>query len=184
MAFATVANSDLDDMRNRWGWFVALGVVMIVAGVIALSSLLLATVASVLVVGSMMIVSGVFEVIHGIQMKRWGRFFLWIAIGILYVAAGLFAVLNPLFASAVLTLLLGGFLVFAGLVRVFLGMNMRANTPWVWVVASGVITLLLGAIIVLRWPVSSLYTLGIFLGIDLIFAGISWLSAGLLFRRA
>jgi uncharacterized membrane protein HdeD (DUF308 family) len=184
MVFATVGTSAFDDVRHRWGWFVALGAVMIVAGVVALSSLFLATVAGVLVVGAMMIVSGVFEVIHGLQMKRWSRFVFWIAIGLLYIAAGLFAVLNPLLASAVLTLMLGGFLIAAGVIRIALGTQMRAQANWVWVIASGAVTLVLGAIIVLGWPVSSVYTLGIFLGVDLIFAGISWVSAGLTFRRA
>ena len=183
MVFATVGSEAFDDVRSRWGWFVALGALMIAAGVIALSSLFLATVASVLVVGIMMIVSGVFEVIHGIQMKRWSRFFLWIAIGALYMIGGLFAVTNPLLASAVLTLMLGGFLIAAGIVRIFLAMQMRAGSPWGWIAFSGAVTLLLGAVIVIGWPISSLYALGIFLGVDLIFAGVSWLSAGLVFRR-
>ncbi len=181
--FATIGSEAFDDVRSRWGWFVALGIAMIVAGIVALSSLMLATVASVLVVGAMMIVSGVFEAIHGIQMKRWSRFVLWIAIGVLYILGGLFAVTNPLLASAVLTLLLGGFLVAAGLVRIVLAMMMRDGAPWGWIAFSGLITLFLGAVIVLGWPLSSLYALGIFLGVDLIFSGISWLSAGLAFRR-
>jgi uncharacterized membrane protein HdeD (DUF308 family) len=115
-------------------------------------------------------------------MKRWSRFFLWVAIGILYMLAGIFVFANPGLAALVLTLLLGFALIFAGIVRIVLAMQMRAGSMWGWVAASGVITLLLGAIIVLHWPVSSWYTLGIFLGVDLIFAGVSWLSAGLTFR--
>ena len=51
-------------------------------------------------------------------------------------------------------------------------------TPWIWVVLSGAITLLLGLVTLAHWPVSSLYILGLFLGIDLIFAGVSWISVG------
>jgi uncharacterized membrane protein HdeD (DUF308 family) len=61
---------------------------------------------------------------------------------------------------------------------------MGAGTPWGWVVASGVITLLLGIIILAHWPVSAVYTLGIFLGVDLVFAGASWIALGLGFRNA
>lgn len=182
MAFASDIESIPAELRSRWGWLVALGIVLIIAGVIALASLFLATVVSVLWVGAMMIVSGAFEVIHGFQMKRWSRFFLWVAIGILYMLAGIFVFANPGLAALVLTLLLGFALIFAGIVRIVLAMQMRAGSMWGWVAASGVITLLLGAIIVLHWPVSSWYTLGIFLGVDLIFAGVSWLSAGLTFR--
>jgi uncharacterized membrane protein HdeD (DUF308 family) len=66
----------------------------------------------------------------------------------------------------------------------FLAWHMReAGKPWGWVVASGIITLLLGLIIVAKWPVSSVYTLGIFLGIDLIFIGSGWLTIGLALRK-
>lgn len=171
------------EFRGHWGWFVGLGVLMIVAGLIALGSVLMATVVSVLVVGIMMIASGIVEIVHGFRMKGWGQFFLWILIGILYVVAGLFAFSNPLLAAGALTLVLGVSLIFAGVARIFLAMQMRSSSPWGWVLASGVITLLLGAAILIRWPVSSLYVLGIFLGVDLVIAGAAWLSAGLAFRR-
>ena len=171
------------ELRDRWGWFVALGILMVIAGFIALMSVFMATVVSVLLVGIMMIASGIVEIVHGFRMRSWGRFFLWVLIGILYVVAGLMAVWNPLLASAALTLVLGVFLIFAGVARIFLAMQMRSAAPWGWVLASGIITLLLGAMIILHWPVSSLYALGIFLGVDLVVAGSSWLSAGLAFRR-
>ncbi|MYZ46735.1 HdeD family acid-resistance protein [Propylenella binzhouense] len=171
------------EFRSRWGWFVALGIVSLVAGIIALGSVVLATVVSVFMVGAMMIVSGVFEMIHGFQMKSWGRFFLWIVIGLIYVLAGLIAFSNPLLASAVLTLMLGIGLIAAGIVRIALATSMRTGTPWVWVVVSGIISLLLGAMIVFQWPMSSLYILGIFLGVDLVMSGIAWLSVGFALRR-
>ncbi len=60
---------------------------------------------------------------------------------------------------------------------------MKRETPWIWVVLSGVVTLALGALIVARWPVSSLFILGLFLGIDLVVAGTSWIVLGLGLRR-
>jgi len=83
-----------------------------------------------------------------------------------------------------LTLFLGAALVASGIVRIFLGFNMQHGSPWMWVVVSGLITLLLGVIILAHWPVSAVYTLGIFLGIDLVFAGASWISLGLALRNA
>jgi uncharacterized membrane protein HdeD (DUF308 family) len=183
MAFASDVRTAPGEFRSRWGWFVALGILMIVAGFIALMSVFLATVVSVLFVGWMMIFSGVVEIVHGFQMKQWGRFFLWMIIGALYVLGGVFAIMNPVLASAYLTLVLGVFLIVAGVIRIVLAMQMRSGSSWAWVALSGVVTLLLGAIIVMHWPVSSLYTLGLFLGIDLVIAGVSWLTAGLAFRR-
>src|SRR5277367_5618833 len=93
-------------LKAKWGWVVALGVVYLIAGLIALGSLMAATVATVLVVGAMKIVAGVAEVIGAFQVRSWGKFFLWLVLGILYILAGFFAWDNPLLAASVLTLLL------------------------------------------------------------------------------
>jgi uncharacterized membrane protein HdeD (DUF308 family) len=169
----------LAPLRAKWGWIVALGVVYLVAGVIALGSVVMATIASVYVVGIMMLLAGVFEVIHSFQIQSWGRFLFWLALGVLYIIAGFVAFDNPLLTAVWLTLILGAALVASGLMRIFLGFNMQGGTPWGWVVASGLITLLLGIIILIHWPVSSLYVLGIFLGVDLVFAGATWIGLGL-----
>ena len=162
--------SGIEPLRAKWGWIVALGVLYVVAGFIALGSVMMATVASVLVVGVMMLMAGVGEVVGAFQMKSWGKFILWVLLGALYIVAGLSAFENPLLAAAFLTLLLGAALVASGIMRVFLAFSMKAQTMWVWVLISGVITLLLGVVILAHWPISSLYILGLFLGIDLIFA--------------
>jgi uncharacterized membrane protein HdeD (DUF308 family) len=169
----------LAPLRGKWGWIVALGVVYLVAGVIALGSVVTATIASVWLVGIMMLLAGVFEVIHSFQIKTWGRFLFWLALGVLYIIAGFVAFDNPLLTAVWLTLILGAALVASGIMRIFLAFNMKGGTPWGWVVASGVITLLLGIIILIHWPVSSLYVLGIFLGVDLVFAGATWIALGL-----
>jgi uncharacterized membrane protein HdeD (DUF308 family) len=173
----------LAPLRAKWGWIVALGVVYVVAGVIALGSVISATVATVFVVGIMMIIAGVAEVINAFQIKTWGRFLFWLALGILYIIAGFVAFENPLLTAAWLTLILGAALCASGIVRIFLSFNMQHGSPWIWVVVSGVITLLLGLIILAHWPVSSLWTLGIFLGVDLVFAGASWIGIGIGLRQ-
>jgi len=174
----------LAPLRAKWGWIVALGVVYVVAGVIALGSVVMATVATVIVVGIMMIVAGVAEVINAFQVRTWGRFLFWLALGVLYIIAGFVAFESPLLTAVWLTLFLGAALVASGLVRIFLGFNMREGMPWIWVVASGVITLLLGLIILAHWPNSAFYTLGIILGVDLVFAGASWIGLGMGLRQA
>jgi uncharacterized membrane protein HdeD (DUF308 family) len=171
--------SGLEPLRAKWGWIVALGVVFVIVGIIALGSVVMATAASVFVVGIMMVIAGVAEIFHAFQVKTWGKFLLWLALGALYVLAGIVTFSNPLLAAVVLTLLLGVSLVVSGIMRIILAFGMKEGTPWIWVVLSGVITLILGLIILARWPVSSLYVLGIFLGIDLVFAGASWIAIGL-----
>ena len=171
-------------LRGKWGWIVALGVVFMIAGVIALGSVVMATETAVLVVGIMMAMAGVSEIIAAFSVKDWGKFALWMLLGLLYVAAGVICWLNPLMAATTLTLLLGIALMIGGIVRGYLAWNVReAGKPWGWVAVSAVITLLLGLIIIAKWPYSSLYTLGVFLGIDLIFIGSGWLTIGLALKK-
>ena len=154
------------------------------AGVIALGSVVSATAATVFVVGIMMLIAGVAEVINAFQIKTWGKFLFWLALGVLYILAGFVAFENPLLTAVWLTLILGVALVASGIMRIFLGFSMKEGTPWVWVVVSGVITLLLGLIILVHWPISSLWTLGIFLGVDLVIAGASWIGVGMGLKQA
>lgn len=178
------AGSDTAPLRAKWGWIVALGVVYLLAGFIALGSVAMATVVSVLVVGVMMIVAGVAEVFSAFQIKSWGKFLLWVLLGVLYIIGGFVTFQNPLLAAVLLTLILGASLVVSGIMRIVLAFSMKRETPWIWVALSGVITLLLGLLILARWPVSSLYILGLFLAIDLIMAGAGWIGLGFGLRRA
>jgi uncharacterized membrane protein HdeD (DUF308 family) len=170
--------SELQPLRAKSGWIVALGIIYVVAGLVALGSVVLATVATVFVVGIMMVIAGVAEVINAFQIKTWGKFLLWLLLGVLYIVAGFVTFENPLLAAAVLTLLLGFSLVASGIMRIVLAFSMKEGAPWIWVALSGTITLLLGLVILAHWPVSGLYILGLFLGIDLVFAGASWISVG------
>jgi uncharacterized membrane protein HdeD (DUF308 family) len=170
--------SDTAPLRAKSGWIVALGVVYLLSGFIALGSVVIATVASVLVVGVMMIIAGVAEVFSAFQIKSWGKFLLWVLLGVLYIIAGFVTFENPLLAAALLTLILGASLVVSGIMRAVLAFSMKREAPWILVLLSGVITLLLGLLILAHWPVSGLYILGLFLGIDLIMAGAAWIGLG------
>jgi uncharacterized membrane protein HdeD (DUF308 family) len=173
----------LHALRAKWGWIVALGVISMIAGVVALGSVVMATESAVFIVGIMMLVVGVFEIFTAFGARGWGRFLLWLLLGAIYVFAGYICLQNPFQAAALLTLMLGIALIVGGLVRIFLATQMKHGTPWGWVVFSGIISFLLGLMIVARWPASSFYTLGIFLGIDLIFIGSGWLTVGLALRK-
>jgi uncharacterized membrane protein HdeD (DUF308 family) len=175
--------SGIAALHAKWGWIVALGLVYIIAGFVALGSMMMATLASVVVVGVMMIVAGIAEIFGAFQMKSWGKFLIWALLGVLYVVAGFLTFENPLFAAVLLTLFLGASLIASGAVRLFLAFSMKRESPWVWVALSGAITLLLGLLIVARWPVNSVYILGLFLGIDLIMAGTGWVSLGFSLKR-
>jgi uncharacterized membrane protein HdeD (DUF308 family) len=178
------AGGAMGPLRAKWGWIVALGVVYLAAGIIALGSVVAATVATVMVVGVMMVASGVAEVINAFQVRTWGKFILWLLLGLLYILSGFVAWRNPLLTAALLTLILGASLVASGVTRIILAFGMRSGSPWIWVAVSGVITAIVGLIILAHWPVNSLFLLGVFLGVDLIIAGVGWIWLGLGLRRA
>lgn len=170
-------------LSHKWGWFVALGVLLIFAGTVALVTVVPATIVSVIWIGTMLFVIGIAEIVAAFRFKEWGRFALWLVLGLLYLAAGVMTFVNPLLAAASLTLLIGIALVAGGIVRGYIAYQMRDSNSWGWVALSGVITLLLGVMILMQWPASGLYVLGIFLGVDMLFAGFGWLSTGLAIRR-
>jgi uncharacterized membrane protein HdeD (DUF308 family) len=170
-------------LRPRWGWILALGVISVIAGVIALASDVFATATAVYIIGFMMLFTGAAEIVAAFNAKDWSHRILWLLLGALYVFACIICLQNPFAAATILTLLLGFALVIGGLVRIFLATRMRQGTPWGWVVFSGLISVLLGAIIVAHWPVSSFFVLGIFLGVDLIFIGSGWIAVAMALKR-
>ena len=183
MSAPRISDSNLAVLRARSSRIVAFGAVLIALGALAFGSVVTATFVTVYFVGMMMIAAGAAEIIIGFQAKSWGSFFLWIILGALYAAAGIFTLMNPLLAAGVLTLFLGASLIATGLLRIFIAFQMQAGSSWGWVVVSGAVTALLGACILAQWPVSSLYILGVFLSVDLLFAGLGWMSLGMTLSR-
>src|SRR5690606_1143246 len=112
--------------RSGWGWWVALGVLLLIAGLLALGNLLIATAASVFFVGAMMIVGGIAEIVFAFSYwGRWGRFIMWLLLGALYLAAGVVTFRNPALATAVLTLVLAASLVAVGILKIGAGIASR-----------------------------------------------------------
>jgi uncharacterized membrane protein HdeD (DUF308 family) len=167
------------ELRPRWGWFVALGVVLLVLGVLAFGNLLIATVASVVFVGALMVIGAIAQIIHAFRVKRWGGFFFWLLSGLLYGAAGILTFYNPALAAAALTLVLAAALIASGILRIWSSFRLRPQTGWGWLLASGVITLVAGVVVALGWPVNTLWLLGLVLAIDLTFQGVAAIAFGL-----
>jgi uncharacterized membrane protein HdeD (DUF308 family) len=111
--------------------------------------------------------------------KDWGRFFFWVLGGLLYIVSGVICILNPVFASAILTLVLGAGLIAAGVVRAYLAFQLPSSPQRAMVFLASAVTFLLGLIIVIHWPLSSIYVLGTLLGVDLLFHGVGWVSFGI-----
>ena len=175
--------SGLSTLSSKWGWAVALGIALILCGVVALLSLVVATAVAVIWIGVMMITAGVVEIAHGYKMKGWGRSILWMITGALYIIGGFVAVVDPIPASIILTLILAIALIIIGCVRTWMGFQLKGEGHKGWVILSGVLTLLFGVVILIHWPYSGLYALGIILGVDLIQTGAGWLHLGFFLKK-
>ena len=158
------------ELRRSWGWYLALGIVLIVLGMIAIGSTFMMTIASVLFFGWLLIIGGVMEAIHAFWHKRWAGFFLDLLTGILYVIVGWMMVTNPKASALLLTLVIAMFLVFEGVLRIVTALTAR-YPHWGWVLFNGVISLALGVMIWRQWPYSGLWVIGLFVGIEMLLNG-------------
>ena len=171
-------------LRPKWGWFVAFGVLAAALGLATLGYLVVVgTIASVYMIAIAMIVAGGAEIGLGLSARTWGQTALWIVVGLLYVVAGAFAFAQPLLAAAGYTLLIGVALFVVGVARIVAALRLDHGGKGL-LILSGVIAILLGGMIVASWPASSLIVLGTFLGIDLLFYGISWITFGMRLKSA
>jgi uncharacterized membrane protein HdeD (DUF308 family) len=169
----------IERLEAKWASITAFGVLLVVLGFAALFFSLIATIATVTLNGVLFLIAGAAEIAIGMHSRGWGRFFLWVTGGLLYLAAGVLCIVNPLLASAVLTLMLGAGLIAAGLVRVYLATRLPAGQPRLMVFLAAAVTILIGLIIVSHWPLDSVYVLGTLLGVDLLFHGVGWVSFGM-----
>jgi uncharacterized membrane protein HdeD (DUF308 family) len=168
-------------LRARWGWFVAYGVLCLAFGVVALVLAAASTLAVVFFVAIMLILAGGVEITIGFNSRDWPSFFLWVLSGLFYLIFGAFALAQPTAAAAVLTVVAGvGFLI-AGVARIWLGARLPAG-PKAYVVFAGVVTTLLGGLILAGWPGNTMVILGTLFGVDMVFYGASWIGLGLKLR--
>lgn len=170
-------------VRSKWGWFVALGVGMLIAGGIASTNLFAASLASVIYIAAMMLAAGAMQIIHGFAAHGWAKRALPILSGLLYLVAGAAAFFDPILASASISLVLGAFLSLSGASRIVYGFRSRAQKGSGWIIASGVLSLIGGVLIIATWPVIGLWLLGAVLTFDLIFQGWGFIAFGLTVRR-
>jgi uncharacterized membrane protein HdeD (DUF308 family) len=173
MSVTNALLSEVEDLRHKWGWFLLLGIVLICLGMAALLMTPVATVAAVLVLGWLMVASGVIEIIHAFRVHRWGGMFLHLIGGIVGVLIGLIIVTHPVAGALAWTLLFASFFTVIGIFRIIAALRLKfAN--WGWAVFDGAITLALGILVWAQWPWSGLWFLGISLGVTLLLRGWSY----------
>jgi uncharacterized membrane protein HdeD (DUF308 family) len=170
---AGMLTEEANSVRKNWGWFLALGIVQIVAGALALGFAFSATLASVMTLGILLLIAAGAQTAAAIWARDWSGFFLFLLLGVLYAVAGFLTLQHPLLAAEGLTLMLAAAFLIGGVFRIVVALIARFPS-WGWVLCNGIVTVLLGIAIWKQWPGSGLWVLGTFVGIDLIVNGVTW----------
>jgi uncharacterized membrane protein HdeD (DUF308 family) len=166
-----IGSAVLEDMRQNWGWFIALGIALILIGSFAIGYAFVATFTTVVVFGWLLVISGAAQTVHAFWRERsWSRFFIDLFAGILSLVVGFMLVANPLAGAETLTLLISMFLIIAGVERIVVSLTGHIHHGG-WLLLAGVIDVTLGVMIWRHWPSSGLWVIGLFVGIDMIFNG-------------
>ena len=168
---------------KRWNTFLLSGFFLVILGTIALSSAFWTTMASVMFFGILLLAAGIVNALHAFWASEWKGFFIQLVVGILSAIVGWLILANPGAGAASITLLLAVFFIAAGLFKVA-GALLRDVERWGWMLVSGLTTLALGLLILARWPSSALWVLGLFIGIDLIVSGWTYVMYSLTVRKA
>lgn len=162
----------LSKLAKNWGWLLLWGFLLIVLGTIAICATALTTIVSVMFLGGVILAGGIVVLVDSFKTwwGKWDTFLLHFLISILYIVVGGMLIADPVSSSVSLTLLLGIFYTFIGVYRLVYASTTRIPR-WGWSFFNGLISLLLGVLILANWPGSSLVIIGLFVGIDLIFLG-------------
>lgn len=165
------------------GWLAALGVMYLLLGFLGLGMVSIFTLASVLFFGVLLLAGGLVQLVLSFTSRGRRNVLAGALLGLLYMFAGVVTLYNPLVTSMMLTLFLAGALIVLGVLRITFSLQHRTYRYWIWSVVSGVISVLLGLLIIAEWPVTGLWVIGLFVSLEMIFHGASSLALAVEKRR-
>lgn len=166
--------SALKQLRENVNWFLLLGIGLVVLGVLAIVFSYWSTILSVVYLGAFLLAFAVFEAVKSFKVNKWSHFFLHVFLSVLYAFCGLSLVLYPAINALTLTLVLAAFFAVSGVVKIVYALT--KNIPHKgWLVLNGALAVLLGVLIWMQWPSSGLWVIGMFVGLDAVFTGLTWI---------
>lgn len=169
--------------RTEWIWFMITGILLCLLGVMVLSSPFVFGVGATIAMGVLLIIGSVVQIYHAVKERSKPGFWFSLITGLLMGIIGVLVIMHPMISMLMLTLILISYLVIQGFFKAIYAFQLRPLQGWGWVLFSGIISSILGIFLLFQFPVSALYVLGIFLGIDLIMLGISEIAVAITWRR-
>ncbi|MEX3009059.1 HdeD family acid-resistance protein [Hoeflea sp. TYP-13] len=174
----------LEKLKASWGWLVAIGVISLIGGLLSFANPFAATMTVDYLVGFVFLFAGVVQIVQAFSVRGSGGFLWTLAVGILTLLVGAILVGNPIAGAASLTVLVGILLFFLGAAKIAFSMSMRPASGWGWVTLSGILSIVLGVIIFANFPWAAATVLGLFLGVELTFNGVTLLLTGFALRKS
>jgi uncharacterized membrane protein HdeD (DUF308 family) len=172
----------LQQLKLNWGWYLTLGISLIVLGSLATLYAWTATLVSVVYIGFLLLTLGFFEAIKSWKIHRWSTFFLHMFLSLLYGVSGAFIIADPTINALSLTLLLSIFFIVAGIMKVVLAVTRAVPHPF-WLILNGILTTTLGILVWYQWPESAFWALGMIVGINMIITGWTWVMLALVAKN-
>lgn len=170
--------------RTKWLWLVLLGAVLIVAGFVAILMPAVSEVAASKVLGSVLVISGVLQIMQSAKMVNWAGFIWHLLLGILSAVGGTLIYLDPFAGVIVITILIA--IVFAahGVTQIGFALKVRHQPGWYWFLVSGCIAVVVSGLLVLKLPYSHSFTPATVAGVSLMVAGWAYVAMALASRKA
>ena len=170
-------------IHAHWKLFLAEGIVMMVLGLLAIAVPEVATLAITLLIGWLFFIGGIFRTISVLQHRAMPGFAWSLLIAVLAILLGLILIIRPIAGALTLTIWLIVFFIIEGIAAIFLAIEHRRHLPsWGWVLLSGLVDLLLAYLICDGWPSSAAWAIGLLVGINMVFVGLSLIMTALAAR--
>jgi uncharacterized membrane protein HdeD (DUF308 family) len=172
----------LDKIHDSWGWFVALGIALIVLGVVCIMGDVTATYATVLALGWLLVVGAVVALVQAFRAYDWSGFFLYFLSALIRGVAGYLLIRYPGSGEVSITILLAALFIVGGVFRT-VGATSMQFPSWGWAAFSGVVSFIVGFMLIYQLPTASLWFIGFLVGVDFIFDGVSLIALGSAVKR-
>jgi uncharacterized membrane protein HdeD (DUF308 family) len=181
---ASFAPIDIHAVETHRAEFVGLGVAFVVLGIVAIFLPIVASLVTTLAIGWLMVIAGVIEGYHALRSSEWGGAGWELLSAVVQVVGGGLVVAFPLVGKLALTLILAGYFIGEGVLKLIRAVQHQKVRSSGWLVFDGVVSLGLGILILLHWPATAVRVFGLFVGINLLLGGSSMLLIALGSRRA
>lgn len=184
----TDAVQAVEDMKKKiqenWGWFLALGVALVIGGMILIAAPLATSIAVTILIAAVLFIGGLVQIYNSFKTQGTSSFLWNLITGIIAVIGGIVIYVNPLAGTFALTLVIAAIFVAQGVTQILLAFKLKPHDGWVWVLIAGIVSLAAGGMIWLELPSSAAWALGLIAGISVLVNGWSYITIALAARAS